>query len=326
MASIQKTDKGWRVQIKKKGVRDSRLFTKKRDAITWANERELEITDQAEKTPGELHSLRDAFDLYAKEVSPKKKGGKNEIKRLAFFSKLLPKIDEPIADITPQDIADYRDFRLASVKRSTVNRDLNLISAVFSIAIDEWGWIKQNPCRSIKRPGGTPHRERVIHWHEIRAMLSVLRYSRLKPELQIQATAICFLLALSTGMRAGELCSMEWKNVHEDYVRLPDTKNGTIRNVPLSRKAKRYIDLMRGWHPVFVFNTNADDMGSLFRKYRKKVGLSGFTFHDSRHTAATMLAKKVDVLTLCKIMGWKNTNQALTYYNPSPESISKMLG
>lgn len=33
--------------------------------------------------------------------------------------------------------------------------------------------------------------------------------------------------------------------------------------------------------------------------------LSGFTFHDTRHTAATRLARRVDVLTLCKIFGWK---------------------
>jgi integrase len=55
--------------------------------------------------------------------------------------------------------------------------------------------------------------------------------------------------------------------------------------------------------------------------------LSGFTFHDSRHTAATWMVNsgKVDVLSLCKIFGWTNTTMALTYFNPKAVDIAKQL-
>ena len=56
-----------------------------------------------------------------------------------------------------------------------------------------------------------------------------------------------------------------------------------------------------------------------------RVGLDGFTFHDSRHTAATRLAPLVDVLTLCKIFGWAKADQALVYYNPTGSQIAARL-
>ena len=83
---------------------------------------------------------------------------------------------------------------------------------------------------------------------------------------------------------------------------------------------------MRGWDDELVFGLKAASLDALFRRYRVQAGLEGFTFHDSRHTAATMLAKKVDVLTLCKIFGWKDTKQSLTYYNPTSSSIAALLG
>jgi integrase len=82
---------------------------------------------------------------------------------------------------------------------------------------------------------------------------------------------------------------------------------------------------MRGWHPVEVFGLKPQTLDALFRKLRDAAGLAGFTFHDTRHTAATMLAQRLDVLDLCKMFGWKNTTRALTYYNPTASDIAKRL-
>ncbi len=76
---------------------------------------------------------------------------------------------------------------------------------------------------------------------------------------------------------------------------------------------------------VKVLGLSSQTLDALFRRYRQRAGLSGFTFHDARHTAATMLARRLDVLTLCKMFGWKSTSQALTYYNPTPAQIKRML-
>jgi integrase len=63
----------------------------------------------------------------------------------------------------------------------------------------------------------------------------------------------------------------------------------------------------------------------MFRRAKKRADIDNVHFHDARHTAATWMCNKVDVLTLCKIFGWKNTSQALTYYNPKAGDIAKRL-
>ena len=74
-----------------------------------------------------------------------------------------------------------------------------------------------------------------------------------------------------------------------------------------------------------VLGISARTLSRSFIDARAKAGLPGFTFHDSRHTAATWIAHKVDVMTLCKIFGWSNPKQAMVYYNPSSANIAKML-
>jgi integrase len=122
-----------------------------------------------------------------------------------------------------------------------------------------------------------------------------------------QAVAGAFLLALRTGMRAGEICGLTWDRVKPDYCILLETKT-VPRDVPLVQKSVHIIEQQRGWDDVMVFGLTTATLDALFRKYRQRAGLSGFTFHDSRHTAATWIAPQIDVLTLCKIMGWKNTS------------------
>jgi len=327
MASIQKVAKGYRAQIKMQGVRDSAIFSTKREAVLWAAQRETIIKDNAGKPAGELHSLRDALRRYAKEVSPLKRGARWEQLRLRAFEGYRLPLDVPMGRVTAQHIADFRDARNATVSNGSVLRELTLLSSVFETARREWGWVSDNPCRDIRKPAQPRHRERVLKWGEVRAMLKVMGWRTGQPVRSVgQAVGACMLLAMRTGMRAGELCRLEWQHVRFDHVHLPLTKNGKSRDVPLSSKAQRLIAQMRGFDKELVLGLQAASLDALFRKYRKQAGLDGFTFHDTRHTAATMLCKKVDVLTLCKIFGWSNTSQALTYYNPKAASIAALLG
>jgi integrase len=63
----------------------------------------------------------------------------------------------------------------------------------------------------------------------------------------------------------------------------------------------------------------------MFRKARDQCGLSGFTFHDSRATALTLLSRKVDILTLQRISGHRNINALAVYYRESSASIAARL-
>jgi integrase len=140
-----------------------------------------------------------------------------------------------------------------------------------------------------------------------------------------QAVALCFLLALMTGMRAGELCAIGWPDVHEDFVRLRTSKTGVGRDVPLTASARRVIERLRGRNEERVIGLKPEVLDALFRKARVKAGLAGFTFHDARHTAATRIAQRLHVLDLCRMFGWSKTDRAMTYYQPRASDIARRL-
>lgn len=326
MASIQKTANGYRAQVSIKGERDSATFRTKREADAWASRRESEIREDAAKSPGERVTLGEALTKYGAEVSPGKRGNRWEQLRIAAFLRdpIFP-AQLPIGEVTPDALGAWRDARLRMVAAGSVLREIGLLSAVFEAARLEWRLTTHNPLRDIRKPRSPDHRQVLITRAEIKAMLRVMGYS---PKLPIrtvaQSVAVCFLVALRTGMRAGELCGLPWSRVFSDYAVLPVTKT-TPRHVPLTAKARRLIEKMRGYDPLMVFGLKANSLDANFRKYRARAGLDGFTFHDSRHTAATWLARKIDVLDLCRMFGWSKTSQALTYYNASASSIAALL-
>lgn len=329
MATPKKTDQGtWRVQLEIKGVRDSFTGTTKREASEWAAKRETEIRAMAGGRAGSVKTLRDAMRRYAEEVSPTHRGERWELIRLTAFERhpALP-VGRRLSELRTPDLAAWRDSRLTTTARGSVLRDMTLLGSVLEVARREWQWIESNPIRDVKRPQNPDHRERVISGVEVRRVLRALGYGGPVRSVS-QAVAGAFLLALSAGMRAGEISGLTWDRVRVDHLVLPMTKNGTPRDVPLSKVGRRIVESMRGWDSDLVFGVGAQTLSTLFRRARDRAGLDGFTFHDSRHTAATRLALsgRVDALLLCKIMGWKNPKMAMVYFNPTASQIAGRLG
>lgn len=327
----QRSDGRWGIQIKVKGIRDSGTFPSKREADLWAARRTLELTAQATGKAGEVFLLRDALRRFADEVSPGHKGEHWERVRLSAMESQLPST-LPIAKVTTAALNAWKLERLKSVSPGTVTREMNLLSSVFTYARREWGWITTNPLSDVRRPKEPKHRERVITWHETKAMLRALGYIPGKPPRTMKGmVAYAFLLALRTGMRAGEITGLRWPNVHASWVTLPDTKNGTSRDVPLSAKARRLVSLLRGLDTDSVLLISAPTLDTLFRRARVSSGLSGFTFHDSRHTAATRIGRtvgqpgKLSFPQFCKCFGWTDPKHALIYVNPTAAELAELL-
>lgn len=331
MATPKKTAQGtWRVQIEIGGVRDSGTFDTKREADEWNARRTLELKADGKAGPGARKTLLDTLRRYADEVTPKKRGKAKELIRLMAFEdtekhKHLP-LKKLLKDVTSDDLGKWRDHRLKLNARGAVLRDIGLLSAVMTTARKEWKWIKANPVHDVSKPANPDHRERLISGLEVRKVLRQLGHAKEVRSVS-QAVAYAFLLALATGMRAGEICGLRWSRVRPDYVVLvaDETKTGKSRDVPLSPVAQRVIKRMHGWDKESVFGLQSQTLDTLFRRARDRAKLSGFTFHDSRHTACTRLARKVDVLDLCKIMGWVKTTQALTYYNPKASDLARRI-
>jgi integrase len=325
MASFQPCAAGWRVQINIKGERDSKTFPTKREGQLWAAQREIEMRAQSSGKTGEIKTTHDAFDRYTNEVSPKKKGARWEIVRLNKMKREFPCVI--LSKTTSDHVQQWRDMRKKSVKDSSVLREMKLLNSVFEECIVEWKWLKANPCKGVRRPSSGPSRKRTIKWREIKGILRALDYPTLKTARH--AVAHAFLLALRTGMREGELASIKWENVHASHIHLPDVKaiGERSRDVPASKKAMRIVEKMRGYHGKNMFNCSAGSIDVQFRKARTRAELEGFTFHDSRHTAATWIGRsgKWGVLEMCAAFGWSDPKMAMIYFNPTASDLAAKL-
>lgn len=331
MASIYKLPSGlWRAQVARRGVRMSSTFATKAAAVAWATQQEAAILDgKASRWPRK--TVADALDRYEVEVSARKSSHDAEWKRMNALRRHYPDLcAKVISEVTVADLAAWRDDRLSKVSPGSVQRDINLFRNVWNVAKNEWQWHDSEPWKAMKLPGNNPPRDRLIRWQEIRRLLRRCGYrTGVRPVTGYELTAWAFLVSLRTAMRAGEVVSLtgETVDLKRRVVTLPQHKTANkvgARQVPLTPQGVRLLSVIHREGPLLPIPARTLD--ALFRKARASALLSGFTYHDSRGTALTHLARKVDVLTLARISGHRDLQLLLnTYYRESAEDIAGRL-
>lgn len=312
MASIRSRGSSWQARVRRRGFPvEVKTFTSKAEAQRWAREVEGRIDAGAFALRAAANEmiLRGAFDRYLVEVTPTKKGAKDEAIRMRALRR------DAIASfsfstLTPGAVADFRDRRLAAVGAGTVIRDLAVISAVINHARREWGVSTANPVALVRKPSAPAGRARTLTSEE---------ESRLLEELQPRGRRSPWMaplvsLALETGMRRGELLALRWE--HVDLVRqtafLPGTKNGTARAVPLSTRAVATLQALPRAASGAVFEISAMAMEAAFAKARRRAGIADLHFHDLRHTAISRMADKLpNVIELAAVSGHKSLRLSL---------------
>lgn len=324
MGTIRRIGKSWRAEIRRRGFYRSENFAVKAAALAWMREVEEEFLAGTRGRPV-TQTMGDAFRRFRLEVSPSRRGARWETLRLAALEQ-DPLSLVPIAEIDAPDLAAWRDRRLQSVQGSTVLRESNLIRSVLTLARAEWGWTKRNPFETVTMPPGNRHRRRRVSEAEIQAVLRALGYAEgAEIVRQQQRVAIAFLVALETGMRAGEILSLDARDVFlpERFVRLDLTKNGDARDVPLTGRAVELLQRMPTDGRLFPVSSGTLDV--LFRRAVKDARIEGLTFHDSRHEACTRLARKLNVLELAKMIGHRDPKSLMIYFNPTASEIAEKL-
>ncbi|TFW15433.1 site-specific integrase [Massilia arenosa] len=323
MSDPIKVGRRWKHRIMVNGKRVAGTFDTKAEAIKWEAEERVRLSrkDGILAPPGA--TCRDAFRKYELEVSKTKKGYRWEAMRLAAMA-ASPLGKVLIEEVNPSHIAEWRNDRLKKVQGSTVVREMNLLSHVFTIARKEWRWIKESPTRDVRRPKENKPRDRRPSEDEIKTMCTVLGWppdSKRPPVTAGQRVAIAFLFAIETGMRCGELCHLRPNDVEGSVAHVGDSKNDDARDVPLSQRAQElWSYLPQG------FQLKEKDVDNWWRRYRAKTPIKGLRFHDSRHEAITRLANKLNVLDLARVIGHRDINQLMTYYNATPHEIAARLG
>ncbi|SMB82333.1 Site-specific recombinase XerD [Pasteurella testudinis DSM 23072] len=333
MATFTKIKTGWRCQIRKKGVNKSANFATKAAAQAWANKIESEIATGVYSDIPDLY-FTDVIDRYIREVTPSKKGAKQETLRLLRLQK-MPIGSIHLRDLSRDHFEQWRNERLAVIKPASVLREWNTLSNIMTYSVEKWNYLKRNPLKAVDKPATPEERTRRYSDDEIERLVFVSQYDfNYLPLTTRSRVAAALLFAFETAMRAGEICNTTWDKINFERRTLfiPQTKNGHARTVPLSSMAMKIINhlaLVKKEGDERVFRMTAGTLDSTFRDLKELAGLDDVNlhFHDSRREALSRLAKKVEVMTLAKISGHRDIKILLnTYYAPDMSEVAKSLG
>lgn len=350
MAWITQRGNVWRAVVRAPdGTRVNSTHDTKAEAEKWATDHERK------KALGTLRSahgvtVSELFEAYQDAVTSKRDTAKWDKLRLDKWC-LDPIAERPLADILTHDINDWiarrgkETYRGKRITGATVNREVNLMSGAFEYARKDRKWIAVNPCHGARRPEkGKARKPLLLTPDQIEAICISTGYAH-DPKLRTLTARVgaCFLLALETGMRSGEILRMRpvdyWRDKHTLHVAAIEaggrkgSKSGRAvdasRNVPLTARAIELLDqLVASMPPQQPYIVGVDDSqrDALWRKARDQAGIVGYTFHDSKHEAATRLAPFIDVLALSHAIGTKDVKLLRdTYYDNDASRTAALL-
>lgn len=328
----------------------TQTFDTDRQARAWAKDMERR------KALGQLSvasglTVKDVFTVYEPIAANTDSGPKDLLRLAKFCETQLAKI--ALDQVTPHDVQVYVQERLKSIKASSVNRELNLMSAAFTYAVKNKRWISENPCHSVRRPADGPPRQRpLLTDAELEAISISGDYSaNCAPITKVQRVVACFFLSMETGLRSGEILRLRPRDIEWEEATLyvhalekggrKGARSGQIkadRRVPLTQKALnillQLVDAMpteqepkAGFSmPPYIVGMTDAQRDAHWRKVRDRAGVTDLRFHDMKHEAATRLCKHMDVIALSHAIGTKDIRLLRdTYYLNDAANIARQL-
>ena len=338
-------------------------------------EKELErqkVLFEQEVKYGIYHDGNITFSSFADKWMEEYAKPKLAPKTVARYENFLKRINKAIGhkklkDIKPLHLnAFYRNLGEEGVKQDCKGRSIKgatlspktivehhrLISTILSYAV-KWQLLEMNVAQRADPPA-VPHTEiSILDEQEIKHLLALLEEEPMQYKVMIK-------LLIYTGMRRGELCGLEWKDIDfetgllrivrsSQYIgnrkiitKEPKTKAGR-REMILSKSAidmlreyrkwqnqKRlqvgedWIDndrLFTQWNGVPIY---PDTISDRFANFIKKHDLPKVTLHSLRHSNATLLiAEGVDVKTVSQRLGHADVSTTLNIYTHALQSRDK---
>jgi len=238
---------------------------------------------------------------------------------LGFFrGKRLSQINEWL-------INQFKKKREEEVSKATVNRDLAVLSSIFSLSIKR-GILRDHPMKGGK----------VRMYREESKPKWIL--SEDEEDRLLSVTSGWFkdmvIMAINTGMRQGELVNLKFEDIdlRNQIISVRNTKTGKDRHIPMT---KRVYEVLR------IRKENQGDTEYLFPKCKgkrpwnvrsafvracSKANLQGLRFHDLRHTFNTyLLTHGTDVATLQRLTGHSDLRMLMRYSHPSTEDTRRAI-
>jgi len=240
---------------------------------------------------------------------------------------LLPALGKKHLDeITKHDVISFHHgMRAKGYAVGTCNRGLILLRYAMNLALKwEIPGITKNPTKDAALFENHNKKERFLSNQEAQSLYEAVKKSD-NPMLQY----IVPMLIL-TGARKREVLDAKWEDF--DLIRrqwrIPTTKSGRPRHVPLSEGVLQLLDSIpqgKGCDPVFANPKTKKAYNSIFYSWnraRKSVGLGDVRMHDLRHSFASFLVNAGRSLyEVQKILGHTQIKTTQRYAHLSQDTL-----
>ncbi len=329
----------FRARFRRKGYPDQvKTFPDIKLAKTWLDEqnRNALMGIHLPHIKTRCYQLNDAINRYIKEELPRKpKNASNVLHHLKWFLKELG--DYALTAIRPSMITEVKhkleqEITVNNKKRSptTVRRYLTSLSHLFTVAVRDWEWIHENPVLKVSKPKSNPGRQRYLTDDERKRLLHEAKNS------QCPILYPVVVLALSTGMRRGEITNLRWGDIDlfKNQIILETTKNGEPNIIPLVGSAFKEIFKLEASNTkkselVFPSPNNSNkpyDFQSAWNTALKRAKIHNFTFHDLRHsTASYQAANGRSLFEIGQLLGHKSTQTTKRYAHLTNKHTKQMV-
>lgn len=334
----------WRAQVVLEGRRLSKTTKTKREAQEWLRKIQDEVAYGLtyKSTVVELPAFLEEWLITAK--SSLRYNTFNQYRQIVH-QHILPRIGErKLREIKPALIQQvYNQMVNEGYSLRTVQYVHAVIHRAFEHAV-KLGLIPRNPDDATTPPKPKPKEMKFLDNAQVQQLL-------LTAKNQNSRFHALYHLAISTGMRQGELLGLKWSDLDWDNQTLSVTRQLTqlktgeyVFNPPKTKSGIRQIDLgkasicvlkehrkrqsaeaindIAGWQEHnMIFPSAAGtpmDAGNLRRMFKNLLidaGLPIIRFHDLRHTAASlMLNNGIPVFVVSKRLGHAKPSITLDIY------------
>lgn len=333
----EKGQKSYQAQVRIQGYPPrAKTFLRKTDAKKWAAQTETEIRTgmHIRQSHAGKHTAKDMIGKYKDEKLGDKAGnGKDQRTQLNWWIEQIG--DYALSEVTTPLLTEcITKLKKTKTRRgelpapATVLRYLMTLSAVYTAARKEWGMCETSPVDNVQRPKVKNERTRYLTDEERKSLLTACITST---NVDLYLVVI---LAISTGMRKGEIMGMRWQDMHTSQeqnftrVHLTKTKNNQDRSVLLTSHALELLEARRATllestklkaaagliFPGPITTGKPADLRKPWAAAMEAAGLKDFRFHDLRHTTASYLAMDgTSLLSISKVLGHKSTKMTERY-------------
>ncbi|MDQ1118905.1 MULTISPECIES: tyrosine-type recombinase/integrase [Pseudoxanthomonas] len=238
-----------------------------------------------------------------------------------------------------------------TISKATASRNLATLRSAMSKAV-KWGMLETNPVTNaalkVAKPRSVVRFLSTAEEHRLRSALTArdnahaaarksanqwrtARKRALLPEAPEGAFADhltpIVLLAMNTGLRKGELLSLNWSDINLQArmltVRAEHAKSGKQRHVPLNNEA---MSVLQRWRPKTSGSGTVFGISSVKSSWEKLIAvakINDFRFHDLRHHFASRLVMTgVDLNTIRELLGHADLTMTLRYAHLAPQHLA----